>query len=320
MKIESKIIGLGSYLPTTELDNKAFEKSLETTDQWITQRTGIKTRHIVSPGEMTSDMSAAAAYRAMHDAEIEAQDIDMVIVATTTPDKVFPSCASITSSKIGCKNAIAFDIQAVCSGFIYGLAIANNFIQSESVRTILLIGADSMSKIVDYSDRSTAILFGDGAGAVVIQKNEDHNSTFIRTKLYSDNDHEEILYTDGGISSSQTSGYIKMNGPAVFEHAVKKMLYAANEILAANNLSINDIDLVVPHQANIRIIQALAKHLNIETSKIISTVNLHANTSAASIPLAMDKHWDQASDISNKIILLVAIGAGLTSGAAIVKL
>ena len=319
MKSESRVIGLGSYLPKTELFNKEFEKSLDTTDEWIKKRTGITKRHIVSPGELTSDMAVIAAERAMYDAKIESSIIDMIIVATTTPDKTFPSCAAIVQSKLDCQNAYVFDVQAVCSGFIYGLAIANNFIKSGDAKTILLIGADSMSKIVDYSDRSTAILFGDGAGAVVIQATENDDS-FIKTKLYSDGEYEDILCTDGGVSSSQTTGYIKMDGKSVFEHAVKKMLHAIENILVDHNLTPNDVDLVIPHQANIRIIQSIANRLKIDENKIVSTVDIHANTSAASIPLAWDHTWKHISDVSGKLVLLVAMGAGITWGSAIIKL
>lgn len=320
-KIESSIIGLGSYLPETELYNKEFAKSLETTDEWIRKRTGIIKRHIVSPGEFTSDMATIAAKKAIHDAKIESSTIDMIVVATTTADKTFPSCATIVQSKLDCKNAFAFDMQAACSGFIYGLAVANNFIKSGNTKTVLLIGADSMSKITDYSDRSTSILFGDGAGAVIVQASDGHHKSFIKTELYSNAEYIDILYTDGGVGSSQSAGYIRMDGTSVFEHAVKKMINAIEKILEHNNLTIDDIDLVIPHQANIRIIQSIAMRLKIAENKIISTVNIHANTSAASIPLAWDHVWKEtaSSSIDGKLLLLVAIGAGLTWGAALVK-
>ncbi|MBQ4875563.1 MAG: ketoacyl-ACP synthase III [Rickettsiaceae bacterium H1] len=318
-KLESRIIGLGSYLPKTELYNKEFEKFLDTNDEWIRKRTGIVKRHVVSPGELTSDMAVVAAKKAMYDAKIEPNDVDMIVVATTTADMTFPGCATIVQSKLGCKNAFAFDVQAVCSGFIYGLATANNFIKSGDVKTVLLIGADSMSKIIDYSDRSTAILFGDGAGAVVIQTSDDTES-FIKTKLYSDGEYQDILYTDGGVSSSQNVGNIIMEGQAVFEHAIKKMLSATESILRENNYEVGDIDLFIPHQANDRIIQSIAKRLAIGEDKIISTVDIHANTSAASIPLAWDHAWQDVLDVNDKLVMLVAIGAGLTWGSALIKL
>lgn len=319
MAIESLITGLGSYLPTVELHNKAFEKSLDTSDEWIRQRTGITKRHIVSPGELTSDMAVHAAERAMHDAKIEPSEVDMIIVATTTGDRTFPSCATIVQSRLNCINAFAFDVQAACSGFIYGLAVANNFIKSGDVKTVLLIGADSMSKIVDYSDRSTCILFGDGAGAIIITANENDDS-FIKTELHSDGNYGDSLCTSGGVALSQDAGHIHMDGQAVFEHAIKKMLSTINSILYKNNLTIDDIDVLIPHQANIRIIQSLAKRLNINTDKIASTIDIHANTSAASIPLSWDHIWKEESDVKNKLVLLVAIGAGLTWGSALIKI
>ncbi len=317
-KLESAIIGLGSYLPQTKLNNQEFEKSLNTTNEWIQKRTGIKIRHIVSPGEMTSDMATAAATLAMHDAQIEPLDVDIIIVATATGDKTFPSCATIVQSKLGCSNAFAFDVQAACSGFVYGLAIANNFIKSGEVKTALLIGADSMSKITDYSDRSTSILFGDGAGAIVLQAT-DNGKSFIKTELYSDGKLQNILETDGGVASSQTAGYVNMDGTAVFEHAIKKMLLSIENILANNNFDIDQIDLLIPHQANIRIIESMSKKLNLDPKKIVSTVDIHANTSAASIPLAWDHIWKNEDNTEDKLVLLTAIGAGLTWGAALIK-
>ena len=316
-KYESSIIGLGSYLPETQLSNQDFEKSLDTSDEWITRRTGIAKRHIVSPGQLTSDMAVTAAEKAMHDAKIEPSAVDMIVVATTTGDRTFPSCATIVQSKLGCSNAFAFDVQAACSGFVYGLAVANNFIRSGEAKTVLLIGADSMSKIVDYSDRSTCILFGDGAGALIMEGHDD-SDRFIKTQLYSDGDSGHLLYTDGGIALSQTAGYILMDGSAVFDNAIKKMLAAIETILQKNNVCIDDVDLIIPHQANDRIIKSLVNKLNVDINKVISTVDIHANTSAASIPLAWDHIWSKNSE--NKLILLVTVGAGMTWGAALIKL
>ncbi len=316
-RYESSIVGLGSYLPETELLNKKFEKWLDTSDLWIKRRTGISKRHIVNARQLTSDLAILAAQKAMDDASIIPEEIDMIVVSTTTGDRTFPSCATIVQSALGCKNAFAFDVQAACSGFVYGLAVANNFIKSGDVKRVLLIGADSMSKIVDYGDRSTCILFGDGAGAVILEAHED-TDRFIKTQLYSDGDTNDLLYTDGGVALSQTAGHIVMDGAAVFDNAIRNMVEAVNCLLEKNGLGVNDIDLLIPHQANVRIIDALASRLEVDPSKVISTVHLHANTSAASIPLAWDHVWDEHSD--SKLIVLVTVGAGMTWGAALIKL
>ncbi len=306
---KSRFLGIGSYLPKERLSNDeiAARWSLDTSDEWIYQRTGIKYRHIISEGELTSDMAQRAADNALKDAKILEEDVGLIIVATTTADKTFPSCATIVQAKLGCKNAFAFDVQAACSGFLYAVAVADEFIKSGKVKYALVIGADAMSKIIDWQDRSTCVLFGDGAGAVVISSDSEHG--ILSTHLYSDGK-VEILCTNGGVGTTGNSGYIYMNGQAVFKHGTEKLADVIQETLKRNNLQISDIDWLVPHQANVRIIEAVAKKIGLPLDKTVITVNQHANTSAASIPLALDSVKSRIK--SKDLVLLASIGAGMT--------
>ncbi len=298
------------------LSNNEIASIVETSDEWIRQRTGIVQRHIADEGELTSDLAVNAAKSAIEKAKISVDEIDLIIVATTTPDKTFPSCATIVQSKLKCKNAFAFDVQAACSGFIYAVTVADSLIKSNNrIKYALVIGAEIMSRIVDWEDRSTCVLFGDGAGAVVM-KSEMGRSGIISTNLYSDGN-VDILCTNGGISSTGDSGKICMNGREVFKHAVDKLTASVEETLKCNNLKITDIDWVIPHQANIRIIEAVVKKLDFPIEKVINTVDKHANTSAASIPLALDYAIQESKIKSGNLVLLISIGAGLTWGSVL---
>ncbi len=300
------------------LSNNEIASIVETSDEWIRQRTGIVQRHIADEGELTSDLAVNAARNAIEKAKISVDEIDLIIVATTTPDKTFPSCATIVQSKLKCKNAFAFDVQAACSGFIYAVTVADSLIKSNNrIKYALVIGAEIMSRIVDWEDRSTCVLFGDGAGAVII-KSEMGSSGIISTNLYSDGN-VDILCTNGGISSTGDSGKIYMNGREVFKHAVDKLIALIEETLKCNNLKITDIDWLIPHQANIRIIEAVVKKLDFPIEKVINTVDQHANTSAASIPLALDYAIQKSKIKLGNLALLISIGAGLTWGSVLLR-
>tara|TARA_B100000780_G_scaffold228048_1_gene167386 strand:+ start:438 stop:1391 length:954 start_codon:yes stop_codon:yes gene_type:complete len=313
----SKITGVGSYLPKKVLTNNDLEKSLDTTDAWITSRTGIKERHIVGQNELTSDLAFEAAKNAINSAEIEASSIDLIIVATTTPDKIFPSTACIVQTKLGIKNCPAFDVQAVCSGFIYALAIADNFIKTNSAKNVLVIGADSMSKITDYSDRSNAILWGDGGGAVIISSS--NKKGILSTHLHADGQHEELLHVPKKNIGNKIQQTIEMQGSQVFKIAVNTLDKIVDETLKANQLEKKDIDWLVPHQANIRILEATARKLEMSMDKVIVTIDRHGNTSAASIPLALDDGIKNNKIKPGHLLLMEAFGGGFTWGSALIR-
>ena len=316
----SSVLGIGSYLPKKLVTNDNLALTVETSDEWIVKRTGIKQRHIAADGEMTSDMAVRAAESALSDGCIDKHKIDLIIVATTTPDRTFPSCATLVQSKLGCKNAFAFDIQAVCSGFIYAISIADNFIKSGQVNTALVIGAEVMSRIVDWSDRTTCVLFGDGAGAVVLTNNFEGNSGIISTILYSDGTFHNLLYTNGGTAYNGIAGTICMNGTVVFEHAIEKLSSSILEILDQNDLKVDDINWFILHQANIRIIELVARRLKIPYEKMVISIDQHANTSAASIPLALSYAKDSGKLKKHDIAVLAAIGGGLTWGTCLIRI
>ena len=315
--IFSKIIGVGSYLPKNVLTNKDLEKSLDTTDEWITSRTGIKERHIVGPNEHTTDLAFEAARNAINNASINAKEIDLIIVATTTPDKIFPSTACNVQTKLGIRNCPAFDIQAVCSGFIYGLSIADKFIKTKSAKNILVIGADSMSKITDYTDRSNAILWGDGAGAVVLSASNEQG--ILSTHIHADGQHEELLHVPKINVGNKIQQTIEMKGSQVFKIAVSTLDKIVDEALIANQLKKEDIDWLVPHQANIRILEATAKKLEMSMDKVIVTIDRHGNTSAASIPLALNDGIKSGKIKSGHLLLMEAFGGGFTWGSALIR-
>ena len=312
------IKGVGGFLPKREVTNQDLSKFVATSHDWIVERTGILKRHIADENTHVSDMAYQASLIAIKNAKIKADDIDLIIIATTSPDNTFPSSASKLQNLLGVKRPIpAFDVQAVCTGFIYILSIAESFIKSGKYKTILLVGADKLSALLDWSDRTTCILFGDGAGAVILQEEENTSSGVIATNIFSDGKYRDLLFVDGGVGQEKKLGVLKMQGKEVFKHAVEKMSNATLELLKENNLKVADIDYLVPHQANIRIMQAVAERLGIPASKIISTVANHANTSAASIPLALSESFSQFK--KGDLIAMQAIGGGLTWGAALIK-
>lgn len=328
---KSEIIGCGSYLPERIVTNDELAKTVDTTDEWIRTRSGIGQRHIAADGEFTSDLAYQAALRAVEHAGVEARDIDLVILATTTPDNTFPATATKVQHRLGLANGAAFDVQAVCSGFIYGLAIADNFIRCGQAKTAVLIGAETFSRILDWNDRGTCVLFGDGAGAVVLKASDDesdgggngkgHNSGrgILSTHIHSDGSNYDLLYVDGGPSSTGTVGHVRMNGREVFRHAVNNLADVVDEALDANGLARSDLDWLVPHQANRRIIDSTARKLGMPIEKVVLTVDQHANTSAASIPLALDTAVKDGRIQRGDLVLLEAMGGGLTWGAGLVR-
>ena len=319
MKIYSKISGFGHFLPKKIVSNEDLKKLVDTSDEWIYSRTGIKQRHIAEDSEFTSNLAINAALSAFKDSKIKPKDIDCIIVATTTPDNTFPSTATKVQNFFKLKDIPSFDIQAVCSGFIYGLQISDSFIKSEKFKNILLIGAETLSKIVDWDDRRTCVLFGDGAGSIILSADKKKNG-ILSTKIHSDGEWIDSLYADGGPSLNQKVGKIRMKGQDIFKQAVNKLSQATIDALKECNLSKKDIDWFVPHQANQRIILSTAKKLGIDENKTISTVINHANTSAASIPLAISSSIKSGKIKKNDILALCAIGGGLTWGSCILKI
>jgi 3-oxoacyl-[acyl-carrier-protein] synthase III len=313
----SKIIGTGSYLPEKILTNKELESSLDTTDEWITSRTGIKERHIAGPGEKTSDLAYEAALKAIASANITPGDIDLIILATTTPDKIFPSTACTVQAKLGIKECPAFDIQAVCTGFVYALSIADKFIKTNSAKNVLVIGADRMSSITNYTDRSNAILWGDGAGAVILSASNEVG--IISTHIHAAGNHEELLHVPRHDKASNIADTIEMKGNQVFKIAVNTLDKIVDETLENSGITKAEIDWLVPHQANIRILEATAKKLDMSMDKVIVTIDRHGNTSAASIPLALDEGVRSGKIRKNHMILMEAFCGGFTWGSALVK-
>ena len=315
----SRIVGTGSYLPERVLTNHELAQTIDTSDAWIVERTGIRERHIAAAGETTSDLALHAAKRAIRAAGIDTQEIDLIIVATTTPDLVFPSTACILQSKLGIENgAPAFDIQAVCSGFVYALSVADQFIRSGLNKCALVVGAETLSRITDWSDRSNCILWGDGAGAVILKRSDTPG--IISTHLHADGSYKDLLRVSGGISCGMTDKtFMQMEGNAVFKVAVNTLDEIVDETLAANNMQKSDVDWLVPHQANIRIIQATAKKLGMSMDNVVVTVDGHGNTSAASIPLALDTAVRDGRIKAGEIVLMEAFGGGFTWGSALLK-
>lgn len=316
-------IGCGSYLPKKVLTNADLAKMVDTSDDWIQSRTGIKRRHIAADDELTSDLALAAAKEALRDAGLEGTDIDLIILATSTPDLTFPATATAVQANIGMTAGFAFDVQAVCSGFVYAMAVADNFIKAGQVKRALVIGAETFSRILDWEDRSTCVLFGDGAGAVILEARE-HNGDkkapgIISSHLHSDGRLRDSLYVDGGPGSTKTTGYLRMKGKEVFRHAVVNLAAVVEEALEANGMSVSDIDWIVPHQANKRILDSTAKKLSFPAEKMIITVDDHANTSAASIPLALCTAVKDGRIKQGDILLMEAMGGGFTWGAVVMR-
>jgi 3-oxoacyl-[acyl-carrier-protein] synthase-3 len=324
MITRSRIIGCGSHLPRHVVSNQDLAQKVDTSDEWITQRTGIRSRHIAGPDENTSDLALAAARKAMDDAGITADQIDLIVLATTTPDHTFPATATRIQAALGMTRGMAFDLQAVCSGFVFALAVAENFIRLGQARTALVIGAETFSRILDWEDRTTCVLFGDGAGAVVLQAADSEGTSddrgVLSTHLHSDGRYYDILWVDGGPSSTQSTGHVRMAGQEVFRQAVSRLSEVVREALDATGLKAADIDWLVPHQANKRIIDGIARKLGLPPDRVVSTVDHHGNTSAASIPLALAEAMGDGRIKPGDLVLMEAIGGGLSWGAALVRI
>ncbi len=319
----ASLIATGSYLPANVVSNDELAKTVDTNDEWIIERTGIRQRHLAADGELTSDLAVAASKQALEHAGLAIEAVDLIIVATTTPDHTFPACATAVQRKLGAVKAAAFDVQAVCSGFVYALAVADNFIKAGQATTALVIGAETFSRLLDWSDRSTCVLFGDGAGAVVLKAEEGTGTVLDRgvlgTCLGSDGRHYDALYVDGGPSTTGTTGHVRMNGREVFRHAVSALVNVTGQVLETAGVAIEDIDWLVPHQANFRILHAVAQRLALAEDRIVMTVDHHANTSAASIPLALAEASVAGHFKRDQLIVMNAMGGGFSWGAALVR-
>ena len=316
---KATITGLGSYLPDEIVSNDDLSQILDTSDEWIRSRSGIAQRHRAAEGEATSDLAVAAAKQTLADAGCSPNDVDMIIVATTTPDKTFPATAALVQQKLGISHGAAFDVQAVCSGFVYGMSVGSAMIEAGQATCVLLIGADCMTRILDWEDRATAVLFGDGAGAVIMQATDADAPHIIDSYLRSDGMLTDLLHVDGGVSSTGTVGHLRMQGREVYRHAVGNIAEAIETLLHRNALSIDDIDWFVPHQANARIIHGVADRIGLPREKTIVTIDRHANTSAASIPLALDSHAKNGQLKRGDLVMLEAMGGGLTWGANLLQ-
>lgn len=321
--IRSVVLGTGSYLPEKIMTNDDLAKMVDTSDEWIRERSGIRQRHIAADGEMTSDLALKAAIRALEDANIDAQEIDLIVLATSTPDNTFPATATKIQAALGIHHGSAFDVQAVCSGFVFAMNTADALIRCGQAKKALVIGAETFSRILDWTDRGTCVLFGDGAGAVVLSAQEGNGDNddrgILAAKLRSDGRHYDKLYVDGGVSSSQTVGYLRMNGPDVFKHAVKNISSIVLETLEIAQMPISQVNWFVPHQANKRILDGAAKKLKLTPEQVVVTVDIHGNTSAASVPLALDVAVKDGRIKKNDVILLEAMGGGFTWGAVLLR-
>ncbi|HZE46973.1 MAG TPA: beta-ketoacyl-ACP synthase III [Xanthobacteraceae bacterium] len=322
MLFRSQIVGCGAYLPERVVTNDELAARLDTSDAWIRQRTGIGERRIAAAGELTSDLAFNAAHQALERAGMNGNDLDLIVLATATPDQTFPATAVKVQARLGMKRGAAFDVQAVCSGFIFALAVADNALRLGQARTALVIGAETFSRILDWQDRGTCVLFGDGAGALVLNAVSDSGPMsrgILSTHLHSDGRQHDILYVDGGPSSTGTAGCLRMQGREVFRQAVQHLSNVVDEALAANGLSPSDIDWLVPHQANTRIIDAVGRKLGLSADKTVVTIERHANTSAASIPLALEEAVGDGRIRPGHLVLMEALGGGLTWGAGIAR-
>jgi 3-oxoacyl-[acyl-carrier-protein] synthase-3 len=323
MAFRAQILGCGGYLPERIVTNAELATTLDTSDEWIVQRTGIRQRHIAAPGEYTSHLAIRAARRALQNAGVTAAEVDLIVLATSTPDHTFPATAVKVQAGLGMQRGAAFDVQAVCTGFIYALATADNFIRAGQAKTVLVIGAETFSRILDWQDRGTCVLFGDGAGAIVLRAVPSNGSVaergILSTHLHSDGGCHDLLYVDGGPSTTGTAGFLRMEGKEVFRHAVQRLAEAVDEALAANGLAARDVDWLVPHQANRRIIDAMARKLGLPVEKVVLTIERHANTSAASVPLALAEAAGEGRIRPGQLVLLEAMGGGLTWGAALLR-
>ncbi len=323
MTIRSQVAGCGAYLPAEVLSNEDLAARVDTSDEWIRKRTGIRQRHIAAEGELTSDLGVEASTEALRQAGIAGEDLDLIVCATATPDETFPATATRIQARLGMTQGAAFDVQAVCSGFIYALAVADNFIRAGQSKKALVVGAETFSRILDWEDRGTCVLFGDGAGAVVLAAGEGkgvaEDRGVLSTHVYSDGRHHDALYVDGGPSSTRTTGLLRMAGREVYRHAVVRMSEAVDAALAANGLKPENIDWLVPHQANLRIIESMAQRLDLPEEQVVMTVDRHANTSAASIPLALAEAASDGRIQPGHLVLVEAMGGGFTWGSALIR-
>jgi len=323
MATRSKVVGCGSHLPARVMTNDELAEYVDTSNGWIQQRTGIAMRHVAAEGEFTSHLGLGAARAALDQAGLLASDLDLIVCATSTPDETFPSTATRIQAGLGMERGAAFDVQAVCSGFVFALSVADNFIRSGQASNALVIGAETFSRILDWEDRSTCVLFGDGAGAVALTAVEGNGNAedrgVLSTHIYSDGRHHDALYVDGGPGSTRTTGLLRMEGREVFRQAVVRMAEAIDTALESNGLTPGDIDWLVPHQANIRIIEAMARRLNLPMDRVVVTVDRHANTSAASIPLALTEAVGDGRIQDGDLIMMEAMGGGFTWGSALVR-
>lgn len=318
MSRHAVILGTGSALPSQRVSNDDLAQRVETSDDWIVARTGIRFRHIAGEGETTATLGAEAAHKALAAAGIPAASIDLIVLATATPDQTFPASATKVQALLGIDDCVAFDVAAVCSGFLYALSVADAMLRGGNAKRAIVIGAETMSRLLDWEDRTTCVLFGDGAGAVVLEAQES-DAGILATKLHADGRHNELLFVDGGPSTTGTVGHIRMKGSEVFRHAVVNLASVMGEVLAAAGLSNSDVDWVVPHQANARILDATARKLGLSPDQIVVTVDEHANTSAASVPLALDVAVRDGRIQRGQLLVLEAMGGGFTWGAAVIR-
>ncbi|WP_324076146.1 MAG: beta-ketoacyl-ACP synthase III [Erythrobacter sp.] len=322
----SRILGTGSALPARIVTNAELAETVETSDEWIVERTGIRQRHVAGEGETTATLATAAARAALADAGVDASSIGLIVLATATPDNTFPASATKVQDTLGCNGGIAFDVAAVCSGFLYALSIADSMLRTGMAKRALVIGAETFSRILDWEDRTTCVLFGDGAGAVVLEAPNAEASAskdapgILATRLHADGAQHDLLYVDGGPSTTQTVGHVRMRGQEVFRHAVVNLADVLKEVLEGTDVSVDQIDWVVPHQANKRILDATARKLGISPDKVVVTVNQHANTSAASVPLALDVARKDGRIKAGDLVMLEAMGGGFTWGASLIRM
>ena len=321
MTLRSVLVGTGSALPKRAVTNAELAETVDTSDQWIVERTGIRTRYIAGEGETTSSLATDAARAALTAAGLAPSDIGLIILATATPDQTFPASATQVQHNLGCNGGIAFDVAAVCSGFLYAVGVADSLLRTGMAKRALVIGAETFSRILDWEDRTTCVLFGDGAGAVVLEAQEvaDDGPGVLATRLHADGAHNGLLYVDGGPSSTGTVGHVRMRGPEVFRHAVVNLAQVLREVLTDQGLTAEDIDWVVPHQANQRILDATARKLGLPAEKVVITVDRHANTSAASVPLALDTAVRDGRIKPGDLVVLEAMGGGFTWGACLIR-
>jgi 3-oxoacyl-[acyl-carrier-protein] synthase-3 len=324
LTLRSVLIGTGSALPRNAVSNAELAQRVDTTDEWIVERTGIRNRYIAGPDETTGTLATQAGRKAIEAAGIDPGSVDLIVLATATPDQTFPATATIVQKELGCNGGIAFDVAAVCSGFLYALGVADSMLRTGMARRALVIGAETFSRILDWEDRTTCVLFGDGAGAVVLEARDDGNEDkprgVLATRLHADGDHNQLLYVDGGPSTTGTVGKVRMKGREVFRHAVTNLAEVLNEVLAEAGTPVAEIDWVVPHQANARILDATARKLGLSPDKVIVTVDQHANTSAASVPLALDVAVRDGRIKPGDLVVLEAMGGGFTWGASLIRI